>query len=507
MTHPPLSSTAATPPRGTPAEPGFGRISCAPDGAASAAATLFAALGAVAAAEALAHGVAPGFGVALCLSLIAAAMFALRARRLARRPGLGLVAAVAAAVLALAEEVAPLSVALVVAALALAAASLGGRRFGDLLNRLICALGLVARAPLALARRLRGGLARVADLRRLSRDWAAPLALGAAFALLFANANPMLARFLDLRWPAPDEIVGRLAFWALWAGLAAALVATRAPALRLRNVAPGGALVAAALGEGAVLRGLILFNAIFAVETATDALFLWAGAALPHGMTYAEYAHRGAWPLMLAALLAGAFALAAMRPDAASPRAFAIRALTLLFLAQTLALLASAALRLDLYVSVYGLTPWRVAAFLWMGLVATGLVLIVAAMATGRSRRWLASANAAAALATLLIGAALDPAVIADHNLRHAREMGGAGVAADVELLAALGPSALPAIEALLPRLDALGRVAEARRLSARRDALRDAHRARMADWRSRSLRALRLQARLDATASASPLR
>ena len=32
---------------------------------------------------------------------------------------------------------------------------------------------------------------------------------------------------------------------------------------------------------------------------------------LPDGMTYANYAHRGAYPLMLTGLLAGAFALVA----------------------------------------------------------------------------------------------------------------------------------------------------------------------------------------------------
>ena len=34
----------------------------------------------------------------------------------------------------------------------------------------------------------------------------------------------------------------------------------------------------------------------------------------------------------------------------------------------------SSILRLDLYVGIYSLTYWRVAAFIWMGLVAVGLV-------------------------------------------------------------------------------------------------------------------------------------
>ena len=58
-----------------------------------------------------------------------------------------------------------------------------------------------------------------------------------------------------------------------------------------------------------VQNGLILFNALFAMQTLLDAAYLWGGAALPEGMTYAEYAHRGAYPLVATALLAGAIVI------------------------------------------------------------------------------------------------------------------------------------------------------------------------------------------------------
>ena len=53
----------------------------------------------------------------------------------------------------------------------------------------------------------------------------------------------------------------------------------------------------------------MLFNLIFAVQTLLDLTYLWNGADLPSGMTHAEYAHRGAYPLVVTVLLAGAFAL------------------------------------------------------------------------------------------------------------------------------------------------------------------------------------------------------
>jgi hypothetical protein len=59
---------------------------------------------------------------------------------------------------------------------------------------------------------------------------------------------------------------------------------------------------------------LILFNAMFLIQTCLDMLYLWGSATLPDGLTYADYAHRGAYPLIVTALLAGWFAIVATKP-------------------------------------------------------------------------------------------------------------------------------------------------------------------------------------------------
>src|SRR5262249_3628146 len=137
--------------------------------------------------------------------------------------------------------------------------------------------------------------------------------------------------------------------------------------------APPGLL----FSEGAILRSLLLFNALFAVQTALDLTYLWGGVALPHGMTYATYAHRGAYPLILTALLAAGFVLLTMRPGSDMERSPLFRPLVFLFVGQNVLLVISSIMRLDLYVQVYALSYWRVAAFIWMLLVAVGLVLII----------------------------------------------------------------------------------------------------------------------------------
>lgn len=204
-------------------------------------------------------------------------------------------------------------------------------------------------------------------------------------------------------------------------------------------------------GTTAIRNSLILFNAMFAVQTAMDLLFLWGGVRLPDGMTHADYAHRGAYPLIFTALLAGAFVLAAMRKDGPGERSPLIRNLVYLWIAQNVWLVISSILRLKIYVDVYSLSELRLAAFLWMGLVAVGLVLIVVRIARGLTNRWLVVANLTALGLTLYAVAWIDtPAFIARYNVERSYEVTGQGVPLDLYYIDDLGPAAIPAIDAFL---------------------------------------------------------
>src|SRR4029450_12672491 len=99
------------------------------------------------------------------------------------------------------------------------------------------------------------------------------------------------------------------------------------------------------------------------------------------------YAHRGAYPLVVTALLAAAFVLVAMRPGGPAEKSRVIRPLVYLWVGQNVLLVASSILRLDLYVDIYMLPYWPIAAFIWMGLVALGLILIMARIALNRPDR------------------------------------------------------------------------------------------------------------------------
>ena len=140
------------------------------------------------------------------------------------------------------------------------------------------------------------------------------------------------------------------------------------------------------------------------------------------------------------------------------------------------------------------LTWWRVAAFIWMVLVALGLVLIVARIALNRSNGWLIRANLITLTATLYICSLVNfAAIIADYNVSHSREAAGKGVWIDMNYLFHLGPQALPAID----RAIALRGFDPT--LVSRRGCLVEQQRREMASWRSWGLRSWRLQRTLDA--------
>jgi hypothetical protein len=322
--------------------------------------------------------------------------------------------------------------------------------------------------------------------------WVLPLGLGIAFVLLFTVANPLLDLWVTSatsrlgRWVerlAPLRVLTWVAVaWTTWGLLRVrAWRPTALPALP----APGAVW---ALAPTTLLRCLVVLNLVFALENGLDVSYLWLGRALPEGLTYAEYAQRGAYPLLAAALLAAGFVLATFRAGV-DPQALRWpRRLVLLLLAQNVLLTAAALRRLALYVDAYSLTRWRVAAGLWMLLVAFGLVLVAVRILRGRSNAWLVRRCALASI-VLVVGASWVPLDrwIADFNVARSAELAGPGHAPlDLGYLRTLGTGAVPAYDRLAAEAPDPALRAEARALSrAERAEVRDA----LSDWRGWTLR------------------
>jgi hypothetical protein len=463
-------------------------------------------IGVVAFGDFLFFGHSIGISVFLFCVAVAAALLIAQPRSKA--------AAIATAMLALAllplvEDVSLLAVCIAFIAFALFAAFIAaGARFDGLARSAgaLLAIGAFQFIPdLVRAHRSGGITVKPSELT----SWLLPVGAGLIFLVLFGVANPLvdkwIAAFNPLRLLEHLD-VGRVIFWVFLLALVWPFVLPRirkswrvfAPPIGVQ----GGGLVMGLFTPQSILRSLILFNLMFAVQTAMDIAYLWGGVALPEGMTYANYAHRGAYPLIATALLAAGFVLLAM-PARHQPRPL-IRWLVLAFILQNVMLVISSMLRLDLYIETYSLTLLRVAAFVWMGLVAFGLALILARIVFGKSNAWLIGANLIALGATLYVCAFLDfRGMVASYNVTQHLER---GTKIDRYYIYTLGPAALPTLYRLRGDDWATNNGGtHPEWLTYQIACLASQHRQHMAGWRAWTFHGHRLLNYLDANPSAKP--
>jgi len=439
------------------------------------------------------------------LGMNSAAMLALLAWMLSRRfarlrgPG-GFATLFVALAIAVSLALEPTALGLLLGAAVLLALVVIGRGGvpKDAVEALAVALSL--RFPLgsdmsALARwrRSRRRPVRVAPAGGRAMRWVPGLALASGFSLLFLAAGPVygaqwrqLTNWIDL----PPL---RILQWIGWAAGAWILMRARPRAsfrawarrrMRAFELTPPW--------SASLSRALLLCNMVFVIQSAGDVGHVFVRAPLPLGMTLSSQAQTGAHVLLVATLLSAAIVLlAAARggPWHDNPTA---RGFVESWLVQDAILVAGAFARLHLYVSAYGLTRLRAAAFAWVVLVAIGLLLVLLRLVLRREGRWLVT-SCAAATACLLVAASLVnvDARIARFNVDHCREAGGEGTALDVDYFARLGPETMPALlthsrrvatrEAAAPALHAI-------------QVLSNELRASLGDWRRESLRRLALR-------------
>jgi hypothetical protein len=425
----------------------------------------------VALADWLFYGWDVGISLPLFLGILGVVAVAANGVAAPRQTQLIMTAVFVAGLMAAIEDVDFLSVVVSTLATAMFAIVLTARETSSWQRRLFEVTTVPFRGPFRLAGDLFGALrhmkAWTPEWLGSLVAWIVPLGIFAVFLALFSSANPLIEHQLmriDLRVLFNLVSVPRILFWLMVACVIWPLIRRRLPRKPARRPDPGAAVVAAEatdldylLGAQAVLRSLVLFNALFALQTGLDLVYLWGGAALPDGMGHAEYAHRGAYPLVATALLAAGFVLVAMRPGGPAEQSRWIRPLVLLWTGQNILLVISSIFRLDLYVAAFSLTYLRLAAFIWMGLVAAGLLLILVQIVKRKSISWLVTANAAT-LALVLYGCCFlnAPWLVAYYNVEHCREVVGTGPKLDSQYLRSLGQEVLPALEPHLQQIPAL---------------------------------------------------
>lgn len=418
----------------------------------------------------LLFGHVPGVALPAFLTLVAfAAALACRRSDLenGRKLALGCLALLLA-LIPLLENVSPLSVVIGLCGLSLFVLTITGSLVRSFTANALRATGLTISGPFSFTLALVNAGRSLAASPRPSRfqwtGWLLPVGMGSLFVYLFQSANPIieqwLSRFNLLAWMAEinvAQVMFCIAMMALtWPFLQGRLAESRFVWFRRpgKTAQSSGPIKTRASGfsglfsHAAIVRSLVLFNALFAVQTSLDVAYLWGGRALPDGMSFASYAHRGAYPLVATALIAAIFTLITLRRGSETENSRPVRNLVLLWTGQNVLLVASSIFRLDLYVSVYSLTLLRLEAFVWMSLVAVGLVLIMLRIVFNHGNAWLVRWNLVSLALTLYACSLVNfPAVIANYNVDHSLEVSGKGVPLDVRYLFDLGPQVIPALD------------------------------------------------------------
>ena len=370
--------------------------------------------------------------------------------------------------------------------------------------------GDLVRAGRLCNRRKRGSGVAARPGGRAEREWLAlprrPLrvALGGAalaapllllFGTLFAAADPLFARYTSDLADSLDEAVEHLGTIAALAwitgGLLAGLLLARCPSgMDLPRPRPA---LGAAIGVA-----LALVVALFAAFLAVQARALIGGAEWVEsrvGLSYSEYARGGFFQLLACvgiALPLGLIADWAVSPS--DPRRRRTSLLSAALAVAVLAVVASAARRMGLYVEAYGLTELRLyasATILWLALAAVAFG--TAAIRRRRERFCFHSLLAAAAVVAGL--GILNPgARIAAYNA--SREPDG-GAPFDARYAVSLGADAVPALLDALPALSPDARCVTARGLLSYGAGRPEG------DWRTYTVSRARARALLDAAGGA----
>jgi Domain of unknown function (DUF4173) len=276
-----------------------------------------------------------------------------------RRTQIIMTAALVAGLLALIEDVNILSVIVGTLATALFVIVVTARDASSWQRQLFEAATTPFRGPFQLIVDLLAALQRmktqIPDWLRLDSlvAWVIPLGAFAVFLGLFAAANPLIEyRLMQIDIRALFNVLDplRIGFWILIVCAIWPLIRRRIQRKLVPEPEPRVSGVADfpemddLFGEKAMTRSLILFNALFALQSGLDLVYLWGGASLPGGMGHAEYAHRGAYPLIVTALLAAGFVLVAMRPGGPAEHSRLIRPLVLAWTGQNILLVVSSIL-------------------------------------------------------------------------------------------------------------------------------------------------------------------
>ncbi len=295
----------------------------------------------------------------------------------------------------------------------------------------------------------------------------------ALFMVLLGTADPVFGRLLT--YPLGDLNASSIS--AHLVGIGGGAVAFSTLLARSRRGLELGfveaeVLAPVALREVGWSALLICVNVLFAAFLAVQFAYFFGGrdrVMAQEGLTFAEYARKGFWQLLAAAILTGAliaYAWVVGGRDATGARRRAFTCLAGGLIVMTLAVLVSAFQRLTLYESAYGYTWLRL--LVHEAIIVVGVLLVCGLVAIAWRRvSWLPAAAVSVGVIALLVLNVLNPdASIARRNIERYVATGEL----DQGVIQALSPDAVPTLVELLPSLRGCAKAGVAFRLKSEAD-------------------------------------
>ncbi|MBY0403439.1 MAG: DUF4173 domain-containing protein [Cyanobacteria bacterium] len=244
------------------------------------------------------------------------------------------------------------------------------------------------------------------------------LFLGGVFLVLFQWANPVIAHWVQtIDWECIEKSIAEwmdlpkliclltvfCICWRLYRPISQRVKNRFIPIFKgYCAVSPGGNnpfqnVTSSQRKSYFLIVAVVLFNGMFACQTGLDLYYLLFNHALPEGITYAEYAHQGAYPLLVCTLISGAFILAVFTSER-SKAPHPMHQITMVgvgvWIFQNILLVGSAAWRNYQYIEIYSMTHLRLFAMIWMGLIALGFCWLMLRFILNYNNRWWLQMNA-----------------------------------------------------------------------------------------------------------------
>jgi len=282
------------------------------------------------------------------------------------------------------------------------------------------------------------------------------MVIGGAFALLLGSGNAIVGRWMAdafttiIRWLTElDLSLGRVLLWLFLATFALTLLRPQTlpatPRLWARTIPdfPQPANLSLARWRTVALLGVL--NALFFAANTADALYLWANAALPAGVSHSRFVHHGVYNLIAAVILSAFMLVLLFQQTPEIRNAPVTKVLALAWIAQNVVLITGVLLRLLRYVEAYQLSELRVYVGCFLLLVTLGFGLLTLHVVTHRGLGWLLVMNLGATFALFFVLQFLDVAkFVAETNVGHWEKDNRRTL--DVDYLASLGTSAVPSL-------------------------------------------------------------